>query len=67
MVLDFESIIVIAGIVVAFFVLIALGRLVFGNKSDTTSSIHQPKRCVCGWEGLVSKYVNKCPKCGESL
>ena len=65
--LDFESITIIAGIVVAFLVLMALGKLIFGKKSDTTSSIYQPKRCTCGWEGLVSKYVNKCPKCGDSL
>jgi len=64
---DFESIAIIVGIVVAFFVLTAVGKLIFGKKTDTTSSIHQPKRCACGWEGLVSKYVNKCPKCGASV
>ncbi len=46
------------------------GRWLFGSKgrkTQTGPSTHERKRCACGWQGMVSKFVKKCPNCGSPV
>ncbi|MBI4700508.1 MAG: hypothetical protein HY744_04970 [Deltaproteobacteria bacterium] len=55
----------VAGIVVAGYVLSALGRLFSGRKQDAHV---QAARCsACGWQGRVSRLAGRCPRCNAPL
>jgi hypothetical protein len=60
-------------IIIVAVVVLGLGfgaKLLFGSrdgKSQAGPSTHERKRCACGWEGLVSRFVKKCPKCGSPV
>lgn len=59
---------VVAGALVAVFVLWKVLASVFGRKTDHVTSAHMHKECAgCGWKGVVSKYHRKCPSCGAEL
>ncbi len=60
-------------IIIVAVLVIAVGfgaKSLFGSKdkkSQTGPSTHEHRRCACGWEGQVSRFVKKCPKCGSPV
>lgn len=63
--MDLDNILYIALVVAIILVAISMLKGLFGKKGADLSKTHEKKRCACGWEGMVSKYVEKCPKCGQ--
>jgi predicted Zn-ribbon and HTH transcriptional regulator len=61
-----QDILIIAAIFVGVVVLISLLKKVF---SKSTGGGHtQSARCPnCGWQGNVSRFAGRCPKCNKPL
>ena len=56
---------VVVGVVVALVTLMVIKRLM---KQGRVESHTQRKLCgSCGWEGSVSTFKPKCPKCGKAI
>ncbi len=54
------------GAVVALIVVISIFKALFRKKPE--SPHHQRVTCSnCGWQGQVSKYAGRCPKCNAAL
>jgi len=52
--------------VIGLFVVWKVLKGVFGRKKDTKH--FQAVRCQnCGWQGKVSSYAGRCPKCSQPL
>ncbi len=49
------GIIILARIIAMFF------------RKNMTSEYTQPVRCECGWQGQISKFAGRCPKCNRPL
>jgi hypothetical protein len=63
--MDTENILYIALIVAVILVAASIIKGIFFKKKTDLSKTHEKVRCACGWEGMISKYVDKCPKCGQ--
>ncbi|MEW6347521.1 MAG: hypothetical protein AB1646_00535 [Thermodesulfobacteriota bacterium] len=65
--LQLSTVIIVAAVVL----IIGFGATrLFGKgegKSLTGRSTHEHKRCACGWQGMVSRFVKKCPNCGSPV
>lgn len=60
------DILIYIGIFVAAVWLIGLVRKFF--KKEEESPHHRAARCsACGWQGKVSRYVARCPKCNQPI
>ena len=56
---------VVVGVVVAIVTLMIIARLMKAGRVDTHT---QKKLCSsCGWEGNVSTFKPKCPKCAKAM
>ena len=66
---DFTSsaVIVVAVVAGIFIFRWIVKKLMSGSDSDASPSAYEAKRCACGWEGKVSKFVQKCPNCGSPV
>lgn len=61
-----KTILIFAGIgLVVIFSLIFLVKLLSPKKISAHVEIETCKKC--GWEGQVSRYAGRCPKCNEPL
>jgi hypothetical protein len=63
--MDTEYILSIALVLVVALVAFSILKGIFFKKKQDLSKTHEKKSCACGWEGMISKYVDKCPKCGQ--
>jgi predicted Zn-ribbon and HTH transcriptional regulator len=61
-----QDILVVAGVIVGLLILVAiLKKMFFRSKADVYA---QMARCSqCGWQGRVSKYAGRCPRCNNTL
>jgi hypothetical protein len=61
-----QDLLVLGGVIVGLLILVALLKKMFSKpKSDAYA---QPVRCdQCGWQGKVSKYAGRCPRCNNPL
>jgi len=61
-----QDILMVAGVVVGLLVLVGILKRMFSkSKSDVYA---QMVRCSqCGWQGKVSKYAGRCPRCNNPL
>ena len=62
-----KTILIVAAVVLG---LGLVAKLLLGSrepKSLASSSTHESKTCACGWQGMVSRFVKKCPKCGAPV
>ena len=61
-----QDILLVAGAVVVLLVLLGILKRIFSrSKSDVYA---QAARCSrCGWQGQVSKYAGRCPRCNNPL
>ncbi len=55
----------VIGAAVLLFVVVAILKRVFGRKVNTDHMIQLS--CKCGWDGQVSKYTRRCPKCNGTI
>ena len=66
MILGENPVLIIAAVVIVLLVLIVIFKMIFKKKEDT--SHFQNIRCTgCGWEGRVSRYAGRCPKCNQAI
>ena len=60
-----QQILIFAGVVIAILVVLSwLKKLLSGRQADPHS---QQVKCRCGWQGQVSRYAGRCPRCNEPL
>lgn len=61
-----QDILIVAGVIVGLLVLIGIiKKMFYRSKSDVYA---QMARCSqCGWQGRVSKYAGRCPRCNNTL
>ena len=61
-----QDVLIVAGLIIGLLVLIGVLKKVFSrSKSDVYA---QMARCSqCGWQGKVSKYAGRCPRCNNPL
>lgn len=61
-----QDILIVVGMVIGLLILVALLKRIFSKpKSDVYA---QQVRCdQCGWQGKVSKYAGRCPRCNNPL
>ena len=63
-----SSAVIVVAVVAAIFIFRWIVKAVMtGGNQDSSSAAYEAKRCACGWEGNVSKFVNKCPSCGSPV
>lgn len=61
-----QDLLIYIAIFVAALWLIGFIRKFFKTEED--SPHHQTARCsACGWQGKVSRYVARCPKCNQPI
>jgi len=61
-----QDLLVITGVIVGALVLLALLKKIFSrSKSEVYAQKAQCTRC--GWQGQVSKYAGRCPRCNNPL
>lgn len=60
------DVLIVAGVVAGLLVLAGILKKIFSrSKSDVYA---QTARCSqCGWQGRVSKYAGRCPRCNNPL
>ena len=60
-----KQILIFAGGAFAIFIALSwLVKLLTGKKPDPHT---QQVKCQCGWQGQVSRYAGRCPRCNEPL
>ncbi len=61
-----QDLLLVGGGIAVLLALVALFRKIFSKpRSDAYA---QPARCEqCGWQGKVSKYAGRCPRCNNPL
>jgi len=61
-----QDILIVAGVIIGLLVVIGVLKRMFSrSKSDVYA---QAARCGnCGWQGKVSKYAGRCPRCNNPL
>ena len=60
-----KQLLIYGGYVVGLLVLFVVIRNLF--KKEAPDEHTQLVRCSCGWQGKVSRYVGRCPKCNSPL
>ena len=61
-----QDVLIAVGIVVGLLILWSIVKKLF--KKDETDEHMQKVTCKgCGWQGQVSRYAGRCPKCNEPL
>lgn len=55
------------GGVLALIVVISIVRKMFRTEEDTSEHVQVVRCKSCGWQGKVSRYVGRCPKCNEPI
>ncbi|MFP4348983.1 MAG: hypothetical protein ACOC3W_07935 [Thermodesulfobacteriota bacterium] len=58
---------VYGGGIIALLVVISFVRKMFRSEEDTSEHVQLVRCKSCGWQGKVSRYVGRCPKCNEPL
>jgi hypothetical protein len=61
-----QDLLIFAGVVVVFLILIGILKIVF-KKKEINKHFQLVERFSCGWKGKVSRYVGHCPKCNQPL
>jgi predicted Zn-ribbon and HTH transcriptional regulator len=61
-----QDVLIVAGVIVGVLILAALLKRIFSrSKYDVYA---QPVSCEqCGWQGKVSRYAGRCPRCNNPL
>lgn len=61
-----QDLLIVAGVIIGALILLALLKKMFSkSKADAYA---QTARCgQCGWQGKVSKYAGRCPRCNNPL
>lgn len=61
-----QEVLVLAGGVIGLLILVILLKRFFSGSK--TGAYAQQVRCdQCGWQGQVSKYAGRCPRCNNPL
>ena len=61
-----QDLLILAGIVVGVLILAVLLKKMF-SKSKSDAYAQQVRCDQCGWQGKVSKYAGRCPRCNNPL
>ncbi len=62
-----KQVLMIGGGLVVLFILLGYIRKLFFSRPDDSEHVQAVRCRSCGWQGRVSRYAGRCPKCNEPL
>lgn len=60
-----EVLLIGGGVIAGIFLLILIGKIFGGKKKE--EHFQNVSCSKCGWQGQVSKFAGRCPKCNQPL